>query len=394
MIILLLIAAIALGLFYTILNADIAGIWKFVLIFIEMAVVSQILIRMYKLPTELGLILVKSKKGIQLIDGLAKRNRLFNFFTDVGDFIAYGLLSLVMMKKHDSVAAFITGLVLLGLISFLVAPTAFTFLFQALKLGAVDKSVSSISESIDFGLALVCLVLLGGGLFLFIILGIIFYGAIILVDLYNTIMFGAEFTSTPGGTFLLPGVNLPLFEGIIALVVVMIVHEGAHAVLARIGKIPLLSSGIVFFGIIPVGAFVEPDEKKLAKLDAVRQTRVLVAGSTSNLITSCIFFIAFVAFAVLANALGILQTEYSWLVSVGGFATDVVVAPFRFIYITLGLTFALNFVVGAVNLLPLPLFDGYRIVDVNVKNKNVVKALMYVTLAFFILNFLPWFFQP
>ncbi len=65
----------------------------------------------------------------------------------------------------------------------------------------------------------------------------------------------------------------------------------------------------------------------------------------------------------------------------------------QFIYIILGLGVALNFVVGTVNILPIPLFDGYRIVDVNVKNKLLVKALSYTALAFFILNFVPRLFQ-
>jgi len=64
-----------------------------------------------------------------------------------------------------------------------------------------------------------------------------------------------------------------------------------------------------------------------------------------------------------------------------------------FIKTTLMLTFALNFIVGAVNLLPLPVFDGYRIIETNIKNKLVVRAIMYVALIFFALNFLPWFFH-
>jgi membrane-associated protease RseP (regulator of RpoE activity) len=392
MIILLLTVAIAIVLFYLILELDISGTYKFLLVFLEMIAVSQIFIRRYKLPSELGLVLLKSKKGIKIIDSLAKkRSGFFNFFSDVGNSIAYGALSLIMMRRM-SLTAFIVGLVFLAVLVVLVAPTAFVFLSNLLKLGTADKSLSSVAENFDFGLLFLGLILLLGGLFLFILFGILLYGAIILADIYNAIFLGTEVSATPGGTFLIPGINLPLFEGIIALVVVLLVHEGAHAVLARIGKVPILSSGIALFGIIPVGAFVEPDEKKLAKLDEVKQTRVLVAGSTSNLITSCIFFVIFAGFALFANAYGLIGLEYSFAFDVAGNALNLAMSPFRFVYLTLGLIFALNFVVGVVNLLPLPLFDGYRIVDVNVKNKNIVKALMYVTLAFFIVNFLPWLF--
>ena len=59
----------------------------------------------------------------------------------------------------------------------------------------------------------------------------------------------------------------------------------------------------------------------------------------------------------------------------------------------LGLTFALNFVIGTVNLLPLPFFDGYRTLEINIENKHIVKGLMAITLAAFLVNFLPWLFK-
>jgi Zn-dependent protease len=59
----------------------------------------------------------------------------------------------------------------------------------------------------------------------------------------------------------------------------------------------------------------------------------------------------------------------------------------------LGLTLSLNFVVGAVNILPVPLFDGGRLIEINVKNKMIVNAISYVTLFFLLLNFLPLLFH-
>jgi membrane-associated protease RseP (regulator of RpoE activity) len=111
---------------------------------------------------------------------------------------------------------------------------------------------------------------------------------------------------------------------LVALLVVLVVHEGAHAVLTRIARVPLRSSGIAFFGIIPVGAFVEPDEKKLAAVPAPAQTRVLVAGATANLVTCCAFFILFVACVLVINSLGLMSTAYAPAV--------------RFVYTFLGLS--------------------------------------------------------
>ena len=301
--------------------------------------------------------------------------------TDIGNVMAYGLSSRVFMK-NGSLSTLAAGLFLLGILAFFVGPTAFSFLINVIQIGSVEKSVSTLAGDADMALAVISIILLLGGLFLFVLAGIIFYGWVILNALIQSLFFGADTISgiSPGGTFLLPGVNLPLFEGILALIVVLIVHEGAHAVLTRIAKVPLLSSGIVLFGIIPVGAFVEPDEEKLGKIDGVKQTRVMIAGPTSNLITSIVFFILFFATVALINGSEL-------------FKTGIIGSIAKFTYITFGLTFALNFIVGVVNLLPLPLFDGFRIVDINVKNQFAVKALMYITLFFFIVNFLPWFFH-
>ena len=451
MIILLLIIAAALGLFYTILQLSIPGLWKFVLVVLEMTLVSQLLIRLYKVPSELGLLLIKSRRGIQAIDAMAKQTGLFNFMADTGNAACYGLLSLVLMPKSRSPASLIAGLAVLAFVTLIVAPYAFIFLFEVLRIGPVSQSVTSVASGTDYGILAVGGVLLIGGLFLFMLAGIVLYGGIVLVALVKTLFLGtnAIAATSSGGTFLLPGITLPFFEGIIALIVVLVVHEGAHAVLTRIAKVPLLSSGVAFFGIIPIGAFVEPDEKKLARVDAPRQTRVLVAGSTSNLLTSVAFFLLFLAFSIGTqgfrdqgylvisgmapgtiihsmdgkavdlenfsspmlpkNSEVTLDTNYGQIVKAtdaqgklgivyepitsGTITAEFTIPGLEFIYTTLGLIFALNFVVGAVNLLPIPLFDGYRIIDLNVKNKTIVAALTYVTLAFFILNFVPLLFH-
>ena len=60
------------------------------------------------------------------------------------------------------------------------------------------------------------------------------------------------------------------------------------------------SSGIVLFGIIPIGAFVEPDEQEL-KNRRYKTSGVIVAGSTANLISCILFFILFLDFSVTGN---------------------------------------------------------------------------------------------
>ena len=58
---------------------------------------------------------------------------------------------------------------------------------------------------------------------------------------------------------LIPGLNpyVPIVYGWVALVVAMVVHEGAHGIMARSFNMNVKSSGLIFLAILPIGAFVD-----------------------------------------------------------------------------------------------------------------------------------------
>lgn len=95
---------------------------------------------------------------------------------------------------------------------------------------------------------------------------------------------------TPLANLLIPGLNpyLPIIYGWIALIIGLVVHEGAHGVLARSLGFPVKSSGLLFFLVLPVGAFVEVDDKELAKAKARDSGRVLAAGPGSNITVAAV----------------------------------------------------------------------------------------------------------
>ncbi len=381
MILFLALLALSLLVFYAILQSDFSGLIKFFLVIGEMIIVSQVFIRKYGLPSELGLVLWKSKRGIRLINELAKKQKAWEFFSDTGSTISYGLMSTMLMRRNTSWKSVVSGMAILLVLSVLIAPLAMEFLRLVLTGTSIIEKDQLIILFDEQTTALVfSVIMLIGGFFLILLLSIIYYGIYVLFQLIAFLFYGSDVISStsPGGTLLLPGVNLPFFEGILALIAILVVHEVSHAVLARIAKVPIKSSGLVFFGIIPMGAFVEPDEKKLEKVEKVKQTRVLVAGPTANFVSSVGFFIIFVVLTFILR--GTSQTDFLFPV-------------LRFLYITAGLAFSLNFIVATVNLLPLPVFDGYRLLEVNVPNKFIVKVVMFITLAAFIMNFLPWFFM-
>ncbi|QSX00346.1 site-2 protease family protein [Haloterrigena alkaliphila] len=95
-----------------------------------------------------------------------------------------------------------------------------------------------------------------------------------------------------------PGVNdfLPLSAtpGIVfGLLVGLVVHEGGHGLLCRVEDIEIESMGVAMLAIIPMGAFVEPDQEESKNASRGGQTRMFAAGVTNN------FAVTIIAFALL-----------------------------------------------------------------------------------------------
>ena len=85
----------------------------------------------------------------------------------------------------------------------------------------------------------------------------------------------------------IPGLNpyIPILYGWIALVIGMIVHEGAHGVIARSLGIPVKNSGLILlFFVIPIGAFVDIEESAIKQAPKRHSARVLAAGAGTNLV--------------------------------------------------------------------------------------------------------------
>jgi membrane-associated protease RseP (regulator of RpoE activity) len=91
----------------------------------------------------------------------------------------------------------------------------------------------------------------------------------------------------PQNALVIPGVNdfLPLsaaIEIVFGLTIGLIVHEGGHGLLCRVEDIDIDSMGLALFTIIPIGAFVEPDQDSQQAADRGAQVRMFAAGITNN----------------------------------------------------------------------------------------------------------------
>lgn len=88
----------------------------------------------------------------------------------------------------------------------------------------------------------------------------------------------------------IPGINpiIPVGYGILALVVAIVVHELSHGIMTRIGKMKVLSLGLLFL-VFPIGAFVEPDEKQLKETTRRKRSKVFAAGPATNILVALLF---------------------------------------------------------------------------------------------------------
>jgi membrane-associated protease RseP (regulator of RpoE activity) len=137
----------------------------------------------------------------------------------------------------------------------------------------------------------------GVGVALVVMLGSLFFFAFAAVlTLQNPPQQSA--INQPRNVLVIPGVNdfLPLSvapEIVLGLLIALVVHEGGHGLMCRVGDIDVESVGLALLAFIPVGAFVEPSEESRRNADRGDQTRMFAAGVTNN------FAITVVAFALL-----------------------------------------------------------------------------------------------
>ena len=102
---------------------------------------------------------------------------------------------------------------------------------------------------------------------------------------------------------------------IVILAIIAITHEMAHGIFAAYDKVKIKTTGFGFFPFfLPIflAAFVELDEKKMAKKSKFKQMVILSAGTFANVLTAIFFFIILLIFFSLAfSASGVVYDSYA-----------------------------------------------------------------------------------
>jgi len=110
----------------------------------------------------------------------------------------------------------------------------------------------------------------------------------------------------PQNLLLIPGINdyVPsTFAVWFALIFAMVIHEFGHGILSRVENIKVKSAGVLAL-VIPIGAFVEPDEEGIARSSLGTKLRMYAAGITNNLLVGaiCIIFLVLLLGLVVPGA--------------------------------------------------------------------------------------------
>lgn len=224
-------------------------------------------------------ILLETKKLTRTIDQLSKKYEkpitwLSNFGIIAG-FGPFGIDYLIKEKasKLKRVFVFIISLVIFSVLSYYLAGGLF------FKNPLIPTFISY------FIVGLTGIMGLSG-----FILGSLIFSA---YDIIAKMFVGK--VACPGVGLVIPGVKIPKsnffipWYGWIILIIAAFIHEFCHGIMLRVAKVKLKSVGVILFGILPLGAFVEPDEEQLKKIDKRKVTKMYAAGPASNLFLAVVF---------------------------------------------------------------------------------------------------------
>ncbi len=138
--------------------------------------------------------------------------------------------------------------------------------------------------------------------------------SIVVLLIWSLVKIVQEPEATAGVSLVLPGVHipgasifLPFWYGIIAIIVLIVVHEGAHGIVASAHKIKIKSTGLGLLVALPL-AFVEPDEKQLNRKPLTTKLSVFAAGPFANI---CVGLIVLLLSAMIVAPALVSVTEVS-----------------------------------------------------------------------------------
>ena len=242
--------------------------------------------------------MLRTKTGLKFIDKTAKKYpRFWRAYGNFGIILAFGVLGgLYVFRKKRWFER-----IILSLLSslFIISPMISSYLLGSSSLPGIGQS--ALTYFIGYGPTIAIISVQTG------------------VDTLIKMVYHQPVVAKAGPV--IPGVDIKgsPFRGVpwygwLTFPILLIVHEFSHGFLARIGKIKLKSTGVLLMGVLPLGAFVEPDEKQIEKAKPETTLPLFAAGSTANYITAFIFLMfAGLVMAPLMQVTGVSSTYTHYL---------------------------------------------------------------------------------
>lgn len=229
--------------------------------------------------------LIKTTR-IKIFDKFAKHKKIINGMTDLGLFLGFGAITADYLfgRKQNTAKRILLFVLSSGFLLFL-----FNFVLAGLLHNPFIKELDAVLAA-SFAIA---------GFSGFVVVSMIAYGGFIIQSIF------AGQQVCPGVAPLIPGIELPNVPVVLPLhawlsfLIILVVHEGMHAITARKNNYTIKSAGILLFGFLPIGAFVEPDEKEISSGKDREALRIFAAGPTGNIFAVIILTIAIVLFMAL-----------------------------------------------------------------------------------------------
>ncbi|MFH1788715.1 MAG: M50 family metallopeptidase [Candidatus Altiarchaeota archaeon] len=290
--------------------------------------------------------LIKTQRGIRLLEMIAGLSpRFWKFMGNAAIVVSFGGLGAAYLSKHRKrrslyVIEFFIALIIMALV-LAEHGLAYASVAGVALLAAIISFYKAGSRGIDFLSCTAMIYLIGvtvvsfGGVAtnagkLILLAGSVFgLPAVVLVGLAtNASSILAQESNVPGVSPLMPseragevGVSFPGYDifipwwhALIALIITVVAHEFSHGVMAKAHKMKIKSTGIITVGILPIGAFVEPDEEEVKGRSSVEKMRLYSAGSFANLCVCAlagavyVSMIFLIAFSIKTDGLQIIDT--------------------------------------------------------------------------------------
>jgi len=233
------------------------------------------------------LCMFRTKKGLRILDRLARYKTFWNIFSDSGIIFAFGIPAAFYLFYKSGRNP--RDLLRIGLeyAAFIVFAIEFIIPSFVIQFGITEPAFYLLLFALGIGPFMVVALILSA------------------YDIF--LKYATGVSPAPAVTLILPGLDIPgspitvPFHAIVGLILLLIVHELSHGIVARVQKIRVKSMGILTAGVIPIGAFTEPDEGQLKRVDALKRMRVFAAGSTANFVSFIVLLgLAFSLFSIAA----------------------------------------------------------------------------------------------